>query len=169
MWCHADLNQRPFYSISISEDRVELRTQEVVMLKKMATCLIVFLISLFSFAVQTIKSQEDYSYVLGVWESKSGSFTSEITIKEILAIDNKAVVFVKWPENNSSRGRIPAGSYEVNNALFKPGPEPVIEYKSATSGNEQYLKFNRNGTGTIKSATGRGGEWGTITGDLKKK
>lgn len=139
------------------------------MFKKLATCSLAILLFLLTYEIQTIESQEDYSYLLGVWESKSGSFTSEITIKEIFAIDNKAVVFVKWPENSSSRGRIPAGSYEVNNALFKPGPEPVIEYKSPTSGNEQFLKFNRNGTGTIKSVTGKGGEWGTITGDLKKK
>jgi hypothetical protein len=140
------------------------------MLKKTAACSLVFVFAFLAYAIQIVGSQEDYSYVLGPWEATAGSITSEITVKEILPIENKAVVFVKWQDQRSARGpNISAGSYEVNNALFKPGPEPVIEFKSPTSGNEQSLKFNKNGTGTIKSVSNRGGEWGSIFGDLKKK
>ena len=38
------------------------------MFKKLATFSLVILLFLLAYEVQTIESQEDYSYVLGVWE-----------------------------------------------------------------------------------------------------
>jgi hypothetical protein len=139
------------------------------MLKKIATCSIVFLIILLSYAVQTIESQEDYSYILGVWETKTGGRTAEITIKEISQTKNKAVIFMKYSELQTPQVSIPAGSYEVNNAEFKPGPEPVIEFKNPTNGFQNSFSFKRDGTAVSKTITGRGGAAGIQYGDWKKK
>jgi|FrelakmetLWP11LW_1041352.scaffolds.fasta_scaffold21702_1 hypothetical protein len=142
------------------------------MFKKLATFSLVILLFLLAYGVQTIESQEDYSYVLGVWELTTkavhGTYTSEITVKEILTVENKAVIFAKWPDIKVGKNFSAAGSYEVNDALFKPGPEPVIEYKAPVNGREISLKFNKNGTGTTKSVSTGGGESGTLFGDLKK-
>jgi len=149
------------------------RKKEVVMFKKLATFSLVILLFLLAYGVRTIESQEDYSYVLGVWEqtaqTRSGTLTAEVTVKEILAAENKAVVFVKWPDFKFQKGFRPAGSYEVKDALFKPGPEPVIEYLNPANGSEISMKFNKNGTGTTKIVAKRGGESGNIIYDMKKK
>jgi hypothetical protein len=143
------------------------------MFKKLATMSLVIFLFLLAYAIQAAESQEDYGYVLGVWENTltiaAGKIITEITVKEIIPVENKAVVFAKWPELKSGKFHSAAGSFEVNDALFKPGPEPVIEFKNPVNGRETTLKFNKNGTGTSKTAaTSGGGAGATNYGDLKK-
>lgn len=139
------------------------------MLKKISACSIVFLIIFFSYMVQVIESQEDYSFVLGVWEVTGRGRTAELTIKDISQMENKAVVFLKYSALQTLKYSIPAGSYEVNDAVFKPGPEPVIEWKNPTTGAQNSFSFKRDGTAVSKTVTAVGGAEGIQYGDWKKK
>ena len=136
------------------------------MLKKIATCLIAFLIILLTSGVQEIRSQEEYSYILGVWVTYGQERKAELTIKEISQAENKAIIFLKYEA--AIQMHIPAGSYEVNNALFKPGPEPVIEFKSPTTGALNSFKFKRDGT-AICTTSGVPRVSGALFSDWKKK
>jgi len=142
-------------------------------MKKNKFCIIFSMLIVFlAYGIQTVESQDDYSYVPGVWEQiariAGGTFIIEITVKEILAAENRAIVFAKWPDYNAGKNFIAAGTYEVNDAQFKPGSEPVIEYKNPVTGRDMTLKFNKNGTGTVKAVSTSGGASGTIFADLKK-
>lgn len=133
---------------------------------KIANCLVVILIIFTTYAVQIIESQEDYSFILGIWETYGEKRKGELTIKEISEAENKAVVSIKYEAAPSLN--IPAGGYEVNNALFKPGPEPVIEFKSPTTGALNTFKFKRDGT-AICTTSGVPRVPGSLFSDWKKK
>jgi len=92
----------------------------------------------------------------------------KLLLKKFLRLKKKAVVFVKWPDFKFQKGFRPVGSYEVKDALFKPGSEPVIEYLNPANGSEISMKFNKKGTGTAKIVAKRGGESGNIIYDMKK-
>jgi hypothetical protein len=130
-----------------------------------------FLLFYLAFLIQIVEAQEDYSYVLGVWESKlrNRQFVADLAVKEIRMANKTAVVSLNWPEQKSFEKTLAAGSYEIKNALFIPGIEPVIEFISPISGSEITYKFNKNGLGTFKAVSKRGGEFGTEMGTLKRK
>jgi hypothetical protein len=114
------------------------------MFKKLFTCSLVTLLFLLAYSIKTVESQEDYSYVLGVWEGQWGLNGQKwsVTVKEIFPSESKDILSVDYQAFNMPGKYVPAGSYEVNNAVYKPGETYVISYP-AKEGREYFFEFKK--------------------------
>jgi hypothetical protein len=133
--------------------------------------LLVCLSLLFLGTISAIEAAEDYNYAIGLWEGQWGLNGQrwKVTVKEILENENRAVIFIEYDAFNMPGRYIPAGAYEVNDAVFKPGEMYIITYQAPKSKNDYFLEFKKDGTGSCKLIR-KGGDAGSISfSDLKKK